>query len=91
MDLDVWTKVNDRFEQQGNTSDMLFAAYVVLAYFSRYMRMVPGDVLATGTPPGVGMGKNRHMADGESWSAVSRTWARSATKSLRNRISEHLA
>jgi len=65
MDLDVWTKVNGRFEQQGNTSDMLFPVYELLAYFSRYLRMVPGDVLATGTPPGVGMGKNRYMAVGD--------------------------
>jgi 2,4-didehydro-3-deoxy-L-rhamnonate hydrolase len=62
MNLDVWTKVNGRYEQQGNTSDMLFSVNQMLAYFSRHMRMVPGDVLATGTPPGVGMGKNRYMA-----------------------------
>jgi 2,4-didehydro-3-deoxy-L-rhamnonate hydrolase len=65
MDLDVWTKVNGRYEQQGNTSDMLFPVYEMLAYFSRHMRMVPGDVLATGTPPGVGMGKNRFLAVGD--------------------------
>jgi 2,4-didehydro-3-deoxy-L-rhamnonate hydrolase len=65
MDLDVWTKVNGHYEQQGNTSDMLFPVYEMLAYFSRHMRMVPGDVLATGTPPGVGMGKNRFLAVGD--------------------------
>jgi 2,4-diketo-3-deoxy-L-fuconate hydrolase len=65
MELDVWTKLNGRFEQQGNTSDMLFPVHELLAYFSRYMRMVPGDILATGTPPGVGMGKNRYMAVGD--------------------------
>jgi 2,4-diketo-3-deoxy-L-fuconate hydrolase len=65
MDLDVWTKVNGHYEQQGNTSDMLFPPYELLAYFSRYMRMVPGDILATGTPPGVGMGKNRYMEVGD--------------------------
>ena len=65
MDLDVWTKVNGHYEQQGNTSDMLFPVHEVLAYFSRYMRLVPGDILATGTPPGVGMGKNRFMAVGD--------------------------
>jgi 2,4-didehydro-3-deoxy-L-rhamnonate hydrolase len=65
MDLDVWTKVNGRFEQQGNTNDMLFSVYEMLAYFSRHMRMVPGDILATGTPPGVGMGKNRFLAVGD--------------------------
>jgi 2,4-didehydro-3-deoxy-L-rhamnonate hydrolase len=65
MDLDVWTKVSGHHEQQGNTSDMLFPVYEILAYFSRHMRMVPGDILATGTPPGVGMGKNRFMAVGD--------------------------
>jgi 2,4-diketo-3-deoxy-L-fuconate hydrolase len=65
MDLDLWTKVNGHYEQQGNTSDMLFPVYEMLAYFSRHMRMVPGDILATGTPPGVGMGKNRYMAVGD--------------------------
>jgi 2,4-didehydro-3-deoxy-L-rhamnonate hydrolase len=65
MDLDVWTKVNGHYEQQGNTGDMLFPAYELLAYFSRHVRMVPGDILATGTPPGVGMGKNRFMGVGD--------------------------
>jgi 2,4-didehydro-3-deoxy-L-rhamnonate hydrolase len=65
MNLDLWTKVNGNYEQQGNTSDMIFHVYEMLAYFSRYMRMLPGDILATGTPPGVGMGKNRFMAPGD--------------------------
>lgn len=65
MNLDVWTKVDGHYEQQGNTSDMLFSVHEMLAYFSRHMRMVPGDVLATGTPPGVGMGKNRYLAVGD--------------------------
>jgi 2,4-diketo-3-deoxy-L-fuconate hydrolase len=65
MDLDIWTKVNGHYEQQANTSDMLFPVYELLAYFSRHMRMVPGDILATGTPPGVGMGKNRFIAVGD--------------------------
>jgi 2,4-didehydro-3-deoxy-L-rhamnonate hydrolase len=65
MNLDVWTKVNGHYEQQGNTSDMLFPVAEILAYFSRHMRMLPGDVLATGTPPGVGMGKNRFLAIGD--------------------------
>jgi len=65
MHLDLWTKVNDHYEQQGNTSDMLFPVYEMLAYFSRHLRMGPGDVLATGTPPGVGMGKNKYLAVGD--------------------------
>jgi 2,4-didehydro-3-deoxy-L-rhamnonate hydrolase len=65
MNLEVWTKVNGRYEQQGNTSDMLFPVNEILAYFSHHLRMVPGDILATGTPPGVGMGKNRYLAVGD--------------------------
>jgi 2,4-didehydro-3-deoxy-L-rhamnonate hydrolase len=65
MTLDVWTKVNGHYEQQGNTSDMLFSVHEMLAYFSHYMRLVPGDILATGTPPGVGMGKNKFLANGD--------------------------
>jgi 2,4-diketo-3-deoxy-L-fuconate hydrolase len=65
MDLGVWTKVNGHYEQQGNTSDILFPAYEMLAYFSRHMRMVPGDILATGTPSGVGLAKNRFIAVGD--------------------------
>lgn len=63
--LDVWTKLNGHYEQQGNTSDMLFDVYDLVAYFSRYVPMVPGDLLATGTPPGVGMGKNKFMQIGD--------------------------
>jgi 2,4-didehydro-3-deoxy-L-rhamnonate hydrolase len=65
MNIDIWTKVNGRYEQQGNTSDMIFPVAEILAYFSRHMRLVPGDILSTGTPPGVGMGKNRYLANGD--------------------------
>jgi 2,4-didehydro-3-deoxy-L-rhamnonate hydrolase len=65
MDLDLWTKLNGQFEQQGNTSDMLFGIAEMLAYFSTHMTLLPGDLLATGTPPGVGFGKNRYMAPGD--------------------------
>jgi 2,4-didehydro-3-deoxy-L-rhamnonate hydrolase len=65
MKLDVWTKLNGRFEQQGNTSDMLFSVNEMVAYFSLHMTLLPGDIIATGTPPGVGFGKNRFMAIGD--------------------------
>src|ERR1700761_3497856 len=65
MKLDVWTKLNGRFEQQGNTSDMLFGVNEMVAYFSSHMTLLPGDIIATGTPPGVGFGKNRFMAIGD--------------------------
>jgi 2,4-didehydro-3-deoxy-L-rhamnonate hydrolase len=65
MKLDVWTKLNGDYEQRGNTSDMLFGVREMLAYFSSHMTLLPGDILATGTPPGVGFGKNRFMAVGD--------------------------
>ncbi|MBR1222452.1 fumarylacetoacetate hydrolase family protein [Bradyrhizobium sp. U87765 SZCCT0131] len=65
MNLNLWTKVNGRYEQQGNTNDMLFSITEMLAYFSRHMKLLPGDLLATGTPPGVGFGKNRFLAPGD--------------------------
>jgi 2,4-didehydro-3-deoxy-L-rhamnonate hydrolase len=63
--LDVWTKLNGKFEQQGNTSDMLFGVNEMVAYFSTHMVLLPGDLLATGTPPGVGFGKNLFMTVGD--------------------------
>jgi 2,4-diketo-3-deoxy-L-fuconate hydrolase len=65
MNLDIWTKLNGKFEQQGNTSDMLFNVNEMVAYFSTHMLLSPGDLIATGTPPGVGFGKNRYMAVGD--------------------------
>ncbi|WP_064737393.1 fumarylacetoacetate hydrolase family protein [Bradyrhizobium sp. Ai1a-2] len=65
MNLDLWTKVNGRYEQQGNTSDMLFSVSEMLAYFSAHMTLLPGDLLATGTPPGVGFGKNQFLLPGD--------------------------
>ncbi|MFC0400385.1 fumarylacetoacetate hydrolase family protein [Paraburkholderia rhizosphaerae] len=63
--LDLWTKLNGQLEQHGNTSDMLFSIGEMLAYFSTHMTLLPGDILATGTPPGVGFGKDRFMKPGD--------------------------
>ncbi len=65
MKLDLWTRLNGNYEQRGNTSDMLFGIDEMLAYFSSHMTLLPGDIIATGTPPGVGFGKNRFMAPGD--------------------------
>ncbi len=82
MNLDLWTKVNGHYEQQGNTSDMLFSINDMLAYFSRHMTLLPGDLLATGTPPGVGFGKKPVPEAGVTcWSVASPISEPSATKS----------
>lgn len=55
--LDVWLDVNEQRMQQGNTRTMIFDCAEIVSYVSRFMTLMPGDIIATGTPPGVGMGK----------------------------------
>jgi len=54
--LTLWTKINDQAVQQGNTATMVFTVKQIIAYLSQFMTLEPGDVVLTGTPPGVGMG-----------------------------------
>ncbi|MBL8482799.1 MAG: fumarylacetoacetate hydrolase family protein [Rhodocyclaceae bacterium] len=54
--LDLWLEVNDRRMQTGSTRTMIFGVAEIVAYLSRFMALQPGDLIATGTPPGVGMG-----------------------------------
>jgi 2-keto-4-pentenoate hydratase/2-oxohepta-3-ene-1,7-dioic acid hydratase in catechol pathway len=56
QDLDMWLDVNGVRKQTGNTRTMIFGAAALVADVSRYMTLLPGDVITTGTPPGVGMG-----------------------------------
>ena len=43
--------------QTGNTNKMIFNVYYIVSYLSKFMSLQPGDIVTTGTPPGVGMGK----------------------------------
>ena len=54
--LDMWLDVNGERMQNGNTRTMIFPVDEVVAYVSQFMSLQPGDVITTGTPPGVGMG-----------------------------------
>ena len=54
--LRLWLKVNDRMMQNGNTDDMIFRVPFLVSYVSRFMTLLPGDVISTGTPSGVGAG-----------------------------------
>jgi len=56
-DLDMWLYVNDRRFQQGNTRTMIFSPTRIVSYLSHFMSLKPGDVISTGTPPGVGLGQ----------------------------------
>jgi len=54
--LGMWLDVNGERMQKGSTATMVFDVATVVSYVSRFMTLEPGDLIATGTPPGVGMG-----------------------------------
>jgi 2,4-didehydro-3-deoxy-L-rhamnonate hydrolase len=55
--LDMWLDVNGRRMQTGNTRTMIFSVAFLVSYISQFMTLLAGDLITTGTPPGVGMGK----------------------------------
>jgi 2,4-diketo-3-deoxy-L-fuconate hydrolase len=54
--LEMWLKVNGDFRQKGSTSKMIFDVPTLVSYVSEFMTLLPGDVISTGTPAGVGLG-----------------------------------
>lgn len=54
--LNLWLKLNGEVVQSSDTSDMIFGVATIISYLSNFMTLMPGDVIATGTPAGVGMG-----------------------------------
>lgn len=56
--LRLWLKVNDRVMQDGNTDDLIFNIPQLVSYISQFMTLLPGDIVSTGTPAGVGLGFN---------------------------------
>lgn len=56
QNLDLWLKVNGEMVQSSNTSDMVFTVRGLVSYISQFMSLLPGDIISTGTPFGVGMG-----------------------------------
>ncbi|KEY58948.1 fumarylacetoacetate hydrolase family protein [Serratia sp. DD3] len=55
--LNLWLEVDGKRYQNGNTNTMIFSIPYIISYLSRFMSLQPGDVISTGTPPGVGMGQ----------------------------------
>ena len=58
QNLEVYLDVNGERMQKGNTNTMIFSAAKIVSYLSHFMTLLPGDVIATGTPPGVGMARD---------------------------------
>ena len=57
QNLNLWCAINGEMQQNSNTDDMIFSTAHIIAYMSRHMTLRVGDVIATGTPEGVGMGQ----------------------------------
>lgn len=56
QNLAIWLEVNGERRQDSHTSQMIFSVAEIVSYVSHYMTLMPGDVIATGTPDGVGLG-----------------------------------
>jgi 2,4-diketo-3-deoxy-L-fuconate hydrolase len=56
QNLELWLEVNGERVQHGNTSNMIFGVAHLVSYVSQFMTLLPGDVISTGTPAGVGAG-----------------------------------
>jgi 2-keto-4-pentenoate hydratase/2-oxohepta-3-ene-1,7-dioic acid hydratase in catechol pathway len=54
--LDLWLSVNGQMRQRSSTAQMIFSVAKLVSYISGFMSLHPGDIISTGTPPGVGMG-----------------------------------
>ncbi len=57
LELDIWLEVNEHRYQQSSTRNMVFNPRQLVAYLSQFMSLQPGDIISTGTPPGVGLGQ----------------------------------
>ena len=58
QDLHLWLEVDGKRMQDGNTKTMVYGVAFLVSYISRFMSLLPGDVISTGTPPGVGLARN---------------------------------
>lgn len=58
QNLEIWLEVNGTRMQSGSSATMIFSVAELVSYVSRFMTLYPGDIITTGTPPGVGMGRD---------------------------------
>ena len=67
QDLSMWLTVNGKTVQDGSTRTMVYGVAFLVSYLSRFMSLQPGDIISTGTPPGVGMGMSppRYLVSGD--------------------------
>ena len=65
--IDLWLEIDGRRIQSGNTADMIFGVDYLVAYLSQFMTLLPGDIIASGTPAGIGVGMTppRFLKTGE--------------------------
>jgi 2-keto-4-pentenoate hydratase/2-oxohepta-3-ene-1,7-dioic acid hydratase in catechol pathway len=63
--LRLWLEVNGERMQDSSTSDMIFSCAEIVSYVSRFMTLLPGDVICSGTPQGVGLGRGRFLQVGD--------------------------
>jgi 2-keto-4-pentenoate hydratase/2-oxohepta-3-ene-1,7-dioic acid hydratase in catechol pathway len=66
-DLRLWLSVNGELKQSGSTRDLVFGVPALVSYVSQFMTLLPGDVISTGTPAGVGLGHQppQYLAPGD--------------------------
>jgi 5-carboxymethyl-2-hydroxymuconate isomerase len=67
LDLAMWLEVNGKRYQDGSSRTMIFSPVFILSYLSQFMSLQPGDIVTTGTPPGVGLGQRPpvYLNDGD--------------------------
>jgi acylpyruvate hydrolase len=65
QDLSLCTRIDGEVVQQGSTADQIFGVAETIAWLSRTLTLRPGDIIATGTPSGVGASKGRFLRAGE--------------------------
>ncbi len=67
QNLDLWLEVDGHRFQNGNTRTMIFGVDYLVSYISQFMSLHPGDIISTGTPPGVGLGQKppRYLHPGQ--------------------------